>query len=354
MNGLANDRFGKSVAVFDNTIVVGADQSGKRNGFVDIYNRNANSFSHQAKLLAPDGEAGDLFGFKVAIDGNTAAVSSPQDDRESGSVHIFVRNNVQQSWKYEAKLLASDGTRGDFFGQDIAIYGDTVVVGSDQDDNRNGEGSGSVHIFVRSGQTWSRKAKLILQDGGPKIRFGNSVSIHGNTLVVGAYRDRSAHVYVRNGATWSYQEELLAPEPESVGLFGTSVAIFEDTIVVGAPFNTNGVKGEGSAHVYLRDGRTWLHQTTLLSQGGGKGSLSSGFGKCVAINNARIVVGEEGGGGGSLHVFNGRKGAWTHQDRLQTPGDGTKFGLSLSISQGAIVAGSLDDRGNEGAAYVFE
>jgi len=353
LDGLANDRFGKSVAVFESTIVVGADQFGKRNGYVDIYTRNGNSFSHQAKLLAPDGVAGDRFGFKVAIYGNTIAVSSPEDDMESGSVHIFVRNNGLRSWKYEAKLLASDGTRGDYFGQSVAIYGDTVVVGSDQDDNRNGEGSGSVHIFVRSGQTWSREAKLILQDGEPKIRFGHSVAIYGDTLVVGAHKDRSAHVYVRNGKTWSYQDELLPPEVASVALFGTSVAIFQDTVVVGAPFDSN-QNSAGSAHVYLRDGRSWLHQTKLLGPSGGKGSSSSSFGNCVAVHKARILVSDEGNGGGSLHVFNGRKGSWIYQDKFQTPGGGTKFSSSLSIDQGAIVAGSPDDRGTEGSAYVFE
>ena len=356
---MTNDRFGKSVAVFENTIVVGADQFGNRNGYVDIFARNGNSFSHQAKLLAPDGEEGDLFGFKVAIYGNTVAVSSPGDDSESGSVHIYVRNDGLQTWQYEAKLLASDGSRGDYFGQDVAIYGDTVVVSSDQDDNRNGEGSGSVHVFVRSGQTWTRKAKLILPDGEPKIRFGHSISIHENTIVVGAYKDNalgsnsgSAHVYVRSGETWSYQEELLAPEGASGEHFGTSVAIFQDTIVVGTPFGSNGVDG-GSVHVYIRDGRSWLHQTRLLGPGDGKGSIDR-FGMCVAIQKQRIVVSDEGDGGGSLHVFNGRKGTWTRQDKFQSPGDGTKFGSSLSISQSEIVAGSFDDRGNEGSVYVFQ
>src|SRR5438093_1138912 len=86
-------------------------------------------------------------------------------------------------------LFASDGAASDHFGCSVAIYGDTAVVGSFQDDTPAGPAAGSADVFVRSGGVWTQQAHLFASDGAGGDGFGNSVAISGDTAVVGSYLD---------------------------------------------------------------------------------------------------------------------------------------------------------------------
>ncbi|EJK77280.1 hypothetical protein THAOC_00897, partial [Thalassiosira oceanica] len=84
------------------------------------------------------------------IHGETIVAGAPWDGDngfESGSAHVFVRSG--EEWTHQAKLLAPDGAAGDYFGWSVAIYGDSIVVGADRDDGNEGA-SGSAHIFVQA------------------------------------------------------------------------------------------------------------------------------------------------------------------------------------------------------------
>ena len=108
----------------------------------------------------------------------------------------------------------------------MAISADTVVVGAVTDSTPGGAQSGSAYVFVRSGQTWSEQQKLVASDAAADDLFGVSVSVSGDTAVVGAYADDvpggmnagSAYVFVRSGTTWSQQQKLLASDGRAVRL----------------------------------------------------------------------------------------------------------------------------------------
>ena len=130
----------------------------------------------------------------MAIDGDTVIVGALTDDDngvDSGSAHVFVRNGV--TWSHEAKLLAPDGAAGDYFGDSVAIDGDTVIVGALLDDD-NGSNSGSAHAFVRNGVTWSHQTKILAPKSGEE--FGKSVGIYDGTIIGGS---TSGEVYVFSG-----------------------------------------------------------------------------------------------------------------------------------------------------------
>ena len=130
---------------------------------------------------------------------------------------------------------------------------------------------GSAYVFVRSGGVWSQQQKLLASDAASVDQFGFSVAISGETVVVGApsggtagLRQGSAYVFVRSGGVWSQQHKLLASDAASFDRFGYSVAISGETVVVGAPLD-DGAAGfqQGSAYVFVRSGGVWSQQQKL-------------------------------------------------------------------------------------------
>ena len=140
-----------------------------------------------AKLVASDAYGYDRFGWSVGVDGDTIVVGAPYDDNDadgSGSVYVFTKDSGGV-WN-QTKLTASDAGAGDFFGQSVGIDGDTIVVGAPHNDNNNADGLGSVYVFTKdSGGVWNQ-TKLTASDAGAGDFFGQSVGIDGDTIVVGA------------------------------------------------------------------------------------------------------------------------------------------------------------------------
>ncbi len=310
------DYFGRSVAMDGDTAIVGANgdranTNGYDSGSAYIFTRSGTNWTQQTKLLAPDGDSYDYFGTSVAIDGDTAIVGVHGDDDDgtnSGSAYIFTRSGA--NWTQQAKLLASDGAVGDQFGVTVAIDGNTAIVGTFDDDN--GDSSGSAYIFTRSGSTWTQQAKLLASDGDSYDYFGTSVAIDGDTAIVGANEDNntngdssgSAYIFTRSGSTWTQQAKLLASDGASYDKFGRSIAIDGDTAIVGAneDNNTNG-NGSGSAYIFTRSGTNWTQQDKLLASDGTAGDY---FGTSVAMDGDTAIVGAYGDNGaysGCAYIF---------------------------------------------------
>src|SRR5688500_10438727 len=83
----------------------------------------------------------------------------------------------------EQKLVATDGAENDYLGWDVDVDGDTAVVGGVQEES---ESPGIVYVFTRSGDSWTQTARLQATDTQVGDRFGQSVAIDGDTIVVGA------------------------------------------------------------------------------------------------------------------------------------------------------------------------
>ena len=192
-DGAAFDRFGRSVVITGDIAVVGADHdddNGLQSGSAYVFVRNGTTWSQQAKLTASDGANGDDFGASVAISGDTTIVGAKDHDTsgisDSGAAYIFVR--VGTTWSQQAKLTAADGANGDIFGFSVAISGETAVVGAHLE-GENGFRPGSAYVFVRNGTSWSQQAKLTAADAEEMDLFGVSVAISGDIAVVGAQED---------------------------------------------------------------------------------------------------------------------------------------------------------------------
>jgi len=172
---------------------------------------------------------------------------------------VFVRSG--NTWAQQDKLTADDGAAGDVFGYSVAVYGDTAVIGAYGDDADNGDNSGSAYVFVRSGNTWAQQDKLTAPADDVDTAgdyFGYSVAVYGDTAVIGApgYVDvgssayGSAYVFVRSGNIWAQQDKLTADDGDTGDVFGNSVAVDGDTAVIGANNDDDNGDNSGSAYVF--------------------------------------------------------------------------------------------------------
>ncbi|MEK6642674.1 MAG: FG-GAP repeat protein [Planctomycetota bacterium] len=327
----------------------------------------------QAKLIASDAAPNDLFGYSIAISGDTAVVGADVDDHaggnDAGSAYVFVR--VGGVWTEQAKLIASDAAAGDKFGYSVAVSGDTAVVGAESDTHAGGASAGSAYVFVRSGTDWIQQAKLIASDAAVADLFGVSVALSGDTAVVGAFFEDnaggseagSAYVFVRSGTVWTQQTKLIASDAAVADLFGTSVALSGDTAVVGANSDDNtGGANAGSAYVFVRSGTIWTEQAKLTAS---DAAVSDLFGVSVAISGDTALVGANNddnafdADAGSAYIFVRSGVAWTQQARLVASDAAAtdNFGISVALSGDTALVGAWqnDNLGgaDAGSAYVF-
>jgi hypothetical protein len=215
-DGAAGDYFGVSVAIDRDTIVVGAQRhdtvggggggGGTNSGSAFVYARSSEAgvWTEQTIVTASDGAAGDYFGVSVAIDQDTIVVgadhadSTASGDVDSGSAYVYTRSSSSSSsasspggisWTEQAKLTASDAATGAYFGDSVAIEGDVIVIGADQLDaetESRASRSGRAYVYTRAEDLWTEQTILTASDGAPYDGFGENVAVSGGSIVVGA------------------------------------------------------------------------------------------------------------------------------------------------------------------------
>jgi len=394
-DGEATDLFGHSVTISGDTVVIGAPYddvgSNDNQGSAYVFEKPTGGWTtgtEAARLTASDGAADDRFGESVAISGNTVVVGSREDDTGSntaqGSAYVFEKPVGGWTTGTEtAKLTASDGATGDRLGVSVAIDGDTVVVGASDDDVGSHADQGSAYVFEKPAGGWTtgtETAKLTASDGAANDSFGESVAISGDTLVVGAYLDvigsnsdqGSAYVFERPVGGWTTGTEaakLTASDGAAEDHFGLPVAISGDTVVVGSFADDVGSnENQGSAYVFEKPAGAWATGTETAKLTASDGAADDYFGISVAVSGDMLVVGAyaadvgSNDDQGSAYVFEKPAGSWTTgtETAKLTASDGAAedyFGNSVAISGGTVVVGvRLDDIGSndkQGSACVF-
>jgi FG-GAP repeat protein len=282
---MASDRFGMRLIIEDRYAV---------------YPITIDPFIQKMKLTSSP-VRGELFGFSVSISGDTAIVGAYGDNDNgyrSGSAYIFYRyQGGADNWGAVNKLTASDGAANDYFGYSVSISGDTAIVGAYRD-NDNGSYSGSAYIFYRDeggADNWGEFKKLIASDGADYDNFGNSVSISGDKAIVGAYGDDdngSAYIFSRDqeGAdNWGEVKKLTASDGGYDDHFGISVSISGDTAIVGAYRDDDNGPIHGSAYIFSRDQGGADNEVNKLTAS--DGAANDNFGYSVSISGDTAIVG---------------------------------------------------------------
>lgn len=374
-DGAVDDGFGVSVALSGDTAVIGASTDFVGNNFSQgsayVFSRSGESWTQRAKLTADDGARGDEFGAAVALSGDTVLVGAPRYDEgakaDQGAAYVYVLSG--STWALQAKLLAANGAAGDVFGSSVAVSGHAVLVGAPRADVGGNVNQGQAYVYQRDQTAWIQHATLSAVSGEHGGYFGFAVALSDHTAIVGAPLDTvgwnigqgSVYIFQRIGPNWPQQARITASDGAANDYFGSSVAVSGDIAVVGL----NGLSADLSrdaAYVYSRNGANWA-QRTKFSTGGG--SFGPTFGTRVAISGDSILVGtpfddpEPNGDQGSVFVYTVSGSSWTQQAKI-TSGAGAgndQFGWSVALfGDTALVGAPLDDVGStldQGSAYVY-
>jgi hypothetical protein len=332
-----------------------------------------NLYLEARKLEATDNPLpSDQFGRTVAVSGNTALVGNLADDApgalDSGSAYIFERDyGGTDNWGEVKKLVADDAAANDQFGVSLAIDGDVAVVGAFGDDGLRG----AAYVFERhAGGTnnWGQVKKLVASDRQLNDRFGNSVAVSGDTILVGALLEDggcpptntkcasgSAYIFERNEGgknNWGESKKILPDDPQLGQTFGNCVALSGDYAAICAISDPTVARGQGAAYAFGRnEGGTgnWGQMKKLIAS---DGNDNDKFGKSIGISGHTIVVGafsaDIGGSNfvGAAYVFE-KDYPWPNkwgEIKKLTASDAQfndQFGISVAIKDNSIIVGAF-------------
>jgi hypothetical protein len=326
-NNDAGDSFGgtgwyssRSIALDGDTLAVGAynedsnqttitngttsssDNSNSSSGAVYVYKRTGTTWAQEAYIKASNNDGNDEFGYSVALEGHTIAVgafkedsnqttitngatsSSNDSNNSSGAVYVYKRTGT--TWEQEAYIKASNSDTYDYFGNSVALDGNTLAVGASSENsnqttitndttsssNNSNSASGAVYVYKRTGTTWAQEAYVKASNNDVLDAFGESVALDGDILVVGAqYEDSNqttitndnstsssndsssdsgaVYVYKRTGTTWEQEAYIKASNSDVSDEFSYSVELDGDTLAVGT-------YGEDSNQTTITNGTT--------------------------------------------------------------------------------------------------
>jgi hypothetical protein len=416
------------------------NNNAENSGAVYVFVRDETTWFQQAYLKASNSDAGDRFGTSIAISGDTVVVGAPVEDSSAtgidgdqtdnsadraGAAYVFIRNGT--TWSQQAYIKASNTDVRDGFGSSVAISGDTVAVAAvgedssatgidgDQADN-SATIAGAIYVFARSGTTWSQEAYVKASNTEPSDSFGTALALSGETLVVAAPEDDSSatgvngdqadnsatgsgavYVFVRTGESWSQQAYIKASNTGVGDLLGLGgVAVSGDILAVGTTFedsSATGINGDqddnsaslaGAVYVFARSGTTWAQEAYLKASNNEAGDQ---FGAAIALSGEILAVGasqeassstgvngnqaDNGAeGSGAVYLFLRSDERWTQAAYLKASNGGAGDGLSeVTVSENTLactapgesssatgVDGDQDDNGQDGAGalYVFQ
>lgn len=340
-------------------------------GVAYVYRKVGSTWTLEAQVKANDFQALDFYGQGVAIDGTRAAVGSYGDDNvfSTNTGSLYVLRYVHEQWLQEAKLVPSPLLQSPAqFGKSVAIEGTTIVAGGPHYDQPLGV-TGIAYVFEHNGTSWVQTVQLLNTSPMHGERFGADVALSGDTIVVGAPRwdcngggmtcVGAAFVFRRVAGTWTQEAKLTALDGAAADFFGGGVDIEGDAVVVGAEQAGASGAGSGAAYVFRRTGTTWSQEAKLVPIDGAAGAA---FGRSVALSGSTVVVGaplDPTTGRGSAHVFRHENGAWVQVSKVTLPGASVaaEAGAAVAVDGGtALVGGPMHDGGttDTGRAWRIE
>jgi len=374
-SSLADEYYGQSIAIYGDYAVIGAVGHDNERGYAFVYHYNGSYWEEQATLKGTDIADGDRFGTSVAIYDDVIAIGAIYNN-DHGAVYVYVRPSTGwANMTQTAKLTASDAASGDNLGAAVSVSKDVIIAGAPYDDD-NGSNSGSVYLYTKPSSGWAdatENIKFKPSDGTTYGMFGSALSITEDIMVVGAWGDGSlsgaAYLYIKPSSGWESMNESvkLSPSDAKTGkLFGASVAIFEDVVLIGAYKDDEKGTECGAAYIFQK-GASWQDISQKAKLTASDAAEKDWFGNKVAIYNNYIAIGawhkaDNGTNSGAAYIFEKPGTEWT--DMTETgkmlASDGTDedwFSYGLAIYGDNILIGSPQNSeaaSKSGSVYFFK
>ena len=376
------DRFGQTVALQGDVLAVGAPGDDDINpstapgstelfasGSVYIFERDSamGQWAQTSKLVAGDGVVFDNFGYTLSLSGDVLAVAAWTEDEsqgsstvgggsaragnDSGSTYLLERNRATGTWSELTKIdsprmtVSSDEALFDNFAKTIAIDGDTLIVGASEEEASDAD-QGTVYVFDRNTggpNQWGEAARLRAGDGATFDRFGTSVAISGDTIVVGATGDDdggsgagTAFVFDRQDGQWVETAKLIAADSSDRARFGAMVSIDSDTIIVGAPEEDEKGTNAGAVYIFQRDSGSAGQWGQVAKLTAADAAEEDQFGAAVAVGGDFAVSGTFrkdvlGESSGSAYLF--QLGGESSSEYMDVFGGGEDLGGGWHFSE---------------------
>ncbi|MEL6525735.1 MAG: hypothetical protein AAFQ07_08495, partial [Chloroflexota bacterium] len=342
--GVENERFGYAMAMDGDTALVSTYPStgyGYGRGTVYVMARDNGEWRTQSILRT--GIQNDNFGERLALEGDTAVIGASGTSLGADNVGVaYVYTRIGDAWTQQAMLTASDGTLDDYFGTSVGISGNTIAVGAVRDDNEQGTDAGALYIFERSADTWVEQTKILPADDDNAPYFGGLMDISGNTIIVGrpnANIEGAAYLFVGSGANWVQQQKFVDTYDASPAeRFGQSVSIDGNNLLIGSP-TSNG----GRAFFYTLENDTWVEKqyvTKPEENFGWRLVLDDNDALISHITNSDITQPSTT----SVHFYEFSNGTWSSTRSYESNITNDAYGTAIALSDNrALVSAPYDD-----------
>ena len=354
-NGSAGAQLGYDVAIDGPYAIAGAPldgTSGTEAGKAVVYFFDGASWTQQDELLPTVAPADGRFGWSVDLSGALAVVGAPYlvaSGASPGLAYVFRRSGT--AWNLEQVLAPGDGVDDDRFGQSVAVHGDTIVVGAPA----QASGGGAVYVYVPTGPGGSPPWALQQKLGpaiGPGTFFGGSVDVWGDLMVGSTTASANGgyvHTHRRTAGVWSITQLLEGSDTVPSDAFGRSVAADDDRLLVGANLHVHGAS-HGAGYVLERDpiGGSWPEKAELLEVSAG---IPANLGTGAGLDGDLATLGALYGDGlvtdsGTVHAYReASDGTWKEVATLSAS-DGfaqQNFGGAASVSGDCVLVGASSD-----------
>ena len=345
--------FGVDVAVSGDRLAVGAygdETNALGAGAVYTFEFANEQWNFDEKLYGDPMLAEQLFGLTVAMDGDTLVVGAsqyPQGGVYQGAVFVFEHDGNQ--WVLQERIDNPDPVNGDWFGSDVAIQGDRIVIGAWGKTTIGGPESGAAYLFERNSGTWTLTQEFLALNPSTTRWFGNTVAIDGDRIAVGYPGDSdnlpgagSVYIFSKGPSSWNIEAVVTAPQPVADMFYGVHTALFGDTLFVGSPWEQVNGLSLGAVHVYRYENSDWIFDRSIAAP---DVLPDTGFGIRLVYFEGLLAVSAynpsfENGG---VYLFRNRQKAWDLQQKIVfDPVLDVGAGTSIAISERHAFIGAPD------------
>lgn len=249
-DGFVNDDFSRYLSISGDgqliaSTAVNDDVSFISSGSVYTYKKQSGNWVLDAKFVAPDPQAYGYFGrsVKISNDGSTMIVGASGTETDNGSVYFY--NRVSDAWQYDVKISPVLPTGNFGYSVSLNSTGTLAVIGAPEDNGNRG----AIFIFRKILGVWTEEYKITLPESVSGDRFGKRVdmALNGDTIVVG-YPDFSNNmgkvtIFLYEGGNWIRYKDIIPPPPSGTAditddQFGEAVSIKNNTILIGSPYDS--------------------------------------------------------------------------------------------------------------------